>query len=318
MEIEKKFIEIGERPDGSKVRLPIIKIKGEIGGPSIFIGVTIHGSEVTGQVSIWKLLDYIEKHGIKGELTIIPVMNPEGFNYNVRGIPESTIDLNRIYPGDPNGSFAERMVAKIWEIAKKHDLIIDVHTAGKSIPFVILDPAPQPLRSKIEEYAYSMGITVLDEFPPEKYERRALAKSLPGVAIKENIPSFTVELPGYRGVDEVGAEVGFRALKNLLIKIGMLQGELERVDDLVPVIKEKGYRRETIQSSFGGLVELRKKIGEKVDENEVVAVVRNVFGEIIGEVKSPWSGYIISVNASSRVTTGGTIASIAIRMEEQT
>jgi len=316
MEVERKFIKIGERPDGSKVQLPIIKIKGEIGGPKVFIGVTIHGSEVTGQVSVWKLLDYIKKHGIKGELTIIPVMNPEGFNYNVRGIPESTIDLNRIYPGDPNGSFAERIVAKIWEIAKQHELIVDVHTAGKSIPFVILDPAPQPLRSKIEEYAYSMGITVLDEFPPEKYERRALAKSLPGVAIKENIPSFTVELPGYRGVDEVGAEAGYRALKNLLIKTGMIDGEFEELDNLVPVIKEKGYRRETIQSNYGGLVELHKKLGEKVDENEVVAVIRNVFGEVIGEVKSPWNGYIISINASSRVATGGSVASIAIKMKK--
>lgn len=315
VEIYRSFVEIGVMPNGSKVQLPLIKVRGETDGPKVFIGVTIHGGEITGQFSIWKLLDYIERHGIKGELTIIPVMNPEGFNYNVRGIPESTIDLNRIYPGDPKGSFAERLVAKIWEIARQHELIVDVHTAGKSIPFVILDPAPQPLRSKIEEYAYSMGITVLDEFPPEKYERRALAKSLPGVAIKENIPSFTVELPGYRGVDEIGAEAGYRALKNLLIKIGMIEDEFEELESLVPVVKEKGYRRETIQSDYGGLVELHKRLGERVSKDELVATIRNVFGEVVGEVRSPWDGYIISVNVSSRVTTGGSVASIAIKME---
>ncbi|RLE54088.1 MAG: hypothetical protein DRJ26_02340, partial [Candidatus Methanomethylicota archaeon] len=229
------------------------------------------------------------------------------------GIPSGAPDLNRLYPGDPKGSLAERIVAKIWEIAKKHVFIIDMHTAGKCIPFILLDPAPPELRRKIEEVAYASGITVLDEFPPEKYERIGLAKSLPAVAVKEGIPSFTVELPGFRGIDLIGAKAGFIALKNMLVKLGVIEDKIEAID-FVPIIKEKGYRRETVYAEKPGLIEYVKELGEKVAKGEILAKVRSIFGEVIEEVKAPWDGYIISVNPTSTVGTGSYVASMAIKM----
>ena len=205
------------------------------------------------------------------------------------------------------------MGRKAWEIAKKHVFIIDMHTAGKCIPFILLDPAPPELRRKIEEVAYASGITVLDEFPPEKYERIGLAKSLPAVAVKEGIPSFTVELPGFRGIDLIGAKAGFIALKNMLVKLGVIEDKIEAID-FVPIIKEKGYRRETVYAEKPGLIEYVKELGEKVAKGEILAKVRSIFGEVIEEVKAPWDGYIISVNPTSTVGTGSYVASMAIKM----
>ena len=312
--IERKYVEIGFRPDGSQIKIPLIKVKGKIDEPKIFIGASIHGNELTGQVSIWRLLDYLKNKEIKGELTIIPLMNPEGFNYNVRGIPNGAPDLNRLYPGDPKGSLAERIVAKIWEIAKNHNFIIDMHTAGKCIPFILLDPAPPEIRKKIEVVAIASSISVLDEFPPEKYERIGLAKSLPAVAIKNGIPSFTVELPGFRGVDLIGAKAGFIALKNMLIKLGVIEDDFEKID-FMPVIREMGYRRETIYAEKSGLLEYVKDLGSKVMRNEVIAKVRNIFGEVVEEIRSPWDGYIISINPTTTVGTGSYVASMAIKMK---
>ncbi|MCS7385326.1 MAG: succinylglutamate desuccinylase/aspartoacylase family protein [archaeon GB-1867-005] len=311
--IHKNSITVGFRPDGSQIKIPLIKIKGKSTEPKIFIGASIHGNELTGQVSIWRLIDYLKDREVKGELTIIPTMNPEGFNYNVRGIPSGAPDLNRLYPGDPKGSLAERIVAKIWEIAKKHEFIIDMHTAGNCIPFILLDPAPPELRRRIEEIAYASEITVLDEFPPEKYERIGLAKSLPAVAVKEGIPAFTVELPGFRGVNIAGAKAGFIALKNMLVKLEIIEDSFEKIN-FIPVIREKGYRRETVYAEKPGLLEYVKELGDKVYKGEVIARVRNVFGEVIEEIKSPWNGYIISLNPTSTVGTGGYVASMAIKI----
>ena len=308
--IEKRYVEIGFRPDGSPIRIPFIKIGS--GDKKLFIAAVVHGDEVTGLVSIWKLLKYIDKTSVHGEIGIVPVINIEGFNYCVRGIPLATVDLNRLYPGDPKGSLAERITATIWKLAKGYEFIVDMHTAGLSIPFILIDPAPLELRKKIIDVAVKTGITVLDEYAPEKYELKKLAASLPGVAIKENIPSFTVELPGVIGPDEKGVSVGFKVLKNIVITLGLIEDSYEEVNEY-PVIKELGYRREDVTALHGGFIEYNVTLGEKVKENTRIAIIRNVFGEIVEEVKAPKECYIVALHDSRRIWSGSTAALIAVK-----
>ncbi len=160
--VHREEIAVGERADGSRIVLPMIRYEGDT-GPSVFIGVSIHGDEITGQASLWKLFDYLKGKQIRGALTLLPVMNPEGFNFNVRGIPESTVDLNRVYPGDIHGALSERLTGRIWDIAKKSEYVIDVHTAGWCIPFILVDPVTGKLKERIDDLANAAGeITVED------------------------------------------------------------------------------------------------------------------------------------------------------------
>ena len=129
VKVSRKTVKIGERTDGSRIALPLIEYKGSP-GPALFIGAGIHGDELTGVASIWKLYDFLKGKDIRWTVTIMPAMNPDGLSYNVRGIPEAEVDLNRLYPGKPTGYLAERITAKIWDIAKKHDAIIDLTRWG--------------------------------------------------------------------------------------------------------------------------------------------------------------------------------------------
>ncbi len=280
--------------------------------PSVFIGITIHGNELTGQASFWRLRSYLESHGVVGKISIIPVMNPEGFNFNVRGIPQSTTDLNRLYPGDPTGSIAERNTAKIWEIARKAEVVVDVHTAGVCIPFILIDPITGDLRKRVEDLAYATGVTVLDEYTPEKYELRKLASSLPGVALKEGIPSFTLELGGFYGIDWKSVEAGFIALKNMLVKTGNLEGQLETIESAT-VIRERGYRREDLTSSKGGIIEHLKSLGDRVTKGDAIAKIRDTYGNVVEEVQAPTNGYIIALNGTNLTRTGGGVATLAVK-----
>jgi len=308
--VEKKLIDIGYRPDGSPIRVPFIRI-GD-GEKRLFIAAAVHGNEITGIVSIWKFIDYIKEMNIHGEIGIVPIINIEGFNYNTRGIPLTTIDLNRIYPGDPLGHMAERITAKIWSLAREYGFVLDMHTAGFSIPFILLDPAPRELKEKILEIAIKTSITVLEEYITEKYELRRLAASLPGIAIKNSIPSFTVELPSLYRVDEPGVEVGFKVLKNISIALGLIEDSFEDIVEY-PVIRELGYRREDVNTSKGGFIDYKVSLGDKLDKGKLIAYIRNVFGDIVEEVKMPKDGYIVSLDPDFRCWTGSTIALIAVK-----
>ena len=52
------------------------------------------------------------------------MQNPEGFNYNVRGVPGLTHDLNRSYPGDPDGETHERITAAVTRLASEADKLV--------------------------------------------------------------------------------------------------------------------------------------------------------------------------------------------------
>ncbi len=83
---------VGEMADGTPLTLPVIEYDSG-SGPSFFIGSTIHGDEVTGQASVWKLRDLIASTGIRGRLTIVPVMNPLGSTVQI-GVSQAWAGTN--------------------------------------------------------------------------------------------------------------------------------------------------------------------------------------------------------------------------------
>ena len=304
-------IEIGERADRSRIALPIIEYKGAP-GPSVFIGAGIHGDELTGQASLWRLYDYLEDKEVKGTITIMPMLNPDGLNFGVRGIPEADVDLNRLYPGKADGYISERITAKIWEVAKKHDAIIDLHTMGPSIPMILIDRLSGDLKAKIDRLAEATGLTVLEELPPEAYALQNLGASLGGVACTVNIPNITIELGGGKMIDWDSVEAGYLAMTNVLVYLGVVNGTPQRITSSV-VIRETGYCRDDVWSEKGGIVEYTVKMGDRVKKGSTLAKIRNVFGEVVQEVKMPEDGYMVSGSSANATQTGGWIGTIAVK-----
>jgi predicted deacylase len=315
VKISKREIRVGERADGSRIALPLIEYKGSK-GPTLFIGAAIHGDELTGLASLWKLYDFLKGKDIHGTITIMPAMNPDGLSFNVRGIPQAEVDLNRLYPGKQKGYVAERITAKIWEVARKHDAIVDLHTMGPSIPFVLTDLTKGDLKKKMDRLAESTGITVLEELAEEEYALQNLGASLGGIATAANIPNITIELGGSKGVDWSSVEAGFLSLRNVLVHMGMVEGTHARVTSSA-VIREKGYRRDDVFSEKPGVIEYTVKMGDKVKEGATLARIRDVFGKVVEEVKMPEDGYMISENLSNAAQTGGYVACIAVKVKKR-
>lgn len=315
VEVSMNRIEVGGRPDGTSLNLVFWQAgKGE---PKVFIAAAVHGNELTGVASLWMLREFIEGLGrIEGSLTVLPIINPEGFSHGVRGMPETLYDLNRLYPGDPRGSVAERIVYHVWEAARQHDYVIDLHTAGTCIPFILLDPSP-PARPEArrlsKQLAWSSGITVLDELPPEKYSRLGLQGSLPAVAVKNGIPSFTLELPSIEGyMDRRGAVAGFKALKNILRHLGLVRGKPESIDEY-PVIREENLYRDTLTADTPGILDYTAKLGSMIPAGALVARIRNPIGDVVDEVRAPRDLYVVALNRKGVLWSGGRVATVAFR-----
>ena len=113
-----------------------------IKGPKLVITANIHGDECIGFAVVVALLNRLPALLKKGEVVLYPSLNPTGLRRMTRTYPEDGQDLNRLFPGDSQGSASQRHVHTIWSSIEndKPDLLFDLHTDSPlSIPYVILD-----------------------------------------------------------------------------------------------------------------------------------------------------------------------------------
>lgn len=119
---------------GQAEAIPVIVVNGVEDGPVLWVDGCIHGDEPEGPLTIQYLLREIVPETLKGALVCVPVMNVPAFLANNRGNPLDafTPDMNRIYPGKPDGFASERVAAAHarWLIATA-DMEISIHSGGR-------------------------------------------------------------------------------------------------------------------------------------------------------------------------------------------
>src|SRR4029078_7105688 len=94
--------------DNTDISIPVEVIRGKLDGPTLFVSAAVHGDELNGVEICRRLLDLRQLKEINGTLLVIPIVNVFGFNNLSRYLPDRR-DLNRSFPGSPNGSLASRL-----------------------------------------------------------------------------------------------------------------------------------------------------------------------------------------------------------------
>jgi len=102
------------------------------GKPVALITAGIHGDEGPwGSWAIHKLLDKTSLDDLQGTLRVVPVANPLAMEADARNAPLDTLDLNRVFPGNAEGSHTERLAAALVAHAVDGaDVVIDIHGGG--------------------------------------------------------------------------------------------------------------------------------------------------------------------------------------------
>ena len=104
-------------------------LQGEEEGPTIYIVAGVHGDEIAG----WMTGNLVKKIGIRaGTVHILSPANRWGAEADprVRYVTEQE-DLNRSFPGDPEGNMAQRVADSIYQDIQRVDpvFLFDLHEA---------------------------------------------------------------------------------------------------------------------------------------------------------------------------------------------
>ena len=132
--ITRGSIETGINLCGCVDGIPVLVYRGSKDGPTLWINGAIHGDEPEGPFSIHKTMAKLDPENMNGTVVFVPAMNVHGFQAGERGNPLDSFsyDMNRIYPGRPDGYLTERVAHAHWEVMKNNcDLQLAIHSGGE-------------------------------------------------------------------------------------------------------------------------------------------------------------------------------------------
>jgi len=129
----KGVIMAGNHPGGQALEIPITIINGVEDGPVLWLNACIHGDEPQGTLAVINMIRELDPSTLKGTVVCVPAMNVPAYEAGKRGNPLDMFayDMNRIYPGKPDGRYTERLAwAHKEALAASADMEISIHSGG--------------------------------------------------------------------------------------------------------------------------------------------------------------------------------------------
>ena len=290
-------LKVTERRSGAIVRLPIQVRRASQDGPTVFITGALHGDEINGTGAIQQLMVDTDFSITRGALVLVPVLNILGFERHSRYLPDRR-DLNRMFPGSPQGSLASRMAARIFdEIVARCDYGIDLHTAAvrrTNYPNVRGDLADESVR----RIAMAFGCEVIlnSEGPQGSFRKEATAAGCPTI-VMEGGEVLKVE-PGI-------VQSAVRGIRNVLTELGMLDGPVEKPRYQLVIEKSQWLR-----ASRGGFMHFHIKPGDLVEQDQPIATNHDLLGSPQLTLTSPCDAVVIGMTTLPAVSPGEPICNL--------
>ncbi|MEM2133555.1 MAG: M14 family metallopeptidase [Candidatus Jordarchaeaceae archaeon] len=319
--IKYSFIKILTGSDLSIRRLALMEIISVNPGPVVWLTGCVHGDEVGGVVVIQEIFKKLRREPLlKGSVHAFPLMNPLGFETASRHITLTEEDLNRSFPGNKNGSLAERIADKIFTtiMGTNPTLVLDLHNDWrKSIPYTLIDP-PEVVNDKetfekLKLFSELAGFLIVSE-QKETYEKEHMEKTISGSFNKHRIPSLTLELGESYVVNEENVTYGVKAILNILDYLGMINPLGERFTHKIPDFlrgKILRYSQRPL-STASGIVRFLVEPGNFVKKGQPVARVYNAFGKLRDTIRALQDGVVLGYSDSSVGFPGVPIIAFAV------
>ncbi len=303
-ERRKLQLHVGKLYDNTDIKIPLEVVRGSLDGPTLFVSAAVHGDELNGVEVCKRLLDVRFLRDLRGCLIVIPIVNVFGFNNLSRYLPDRR-DLNRSFPGSPNGSLASRLAHTFMqEVVAKADYGIDLHTGAvhrKNLPQIraaIDDP-------KTLSLAEAFGIPVI-------VHSEVRDGSLRQAVHEMQIPILLYEGGEALRYDEHAIRVALHGILSVMHAIGMLDpqkrlGKFQQKHASPFIAKSSHW----IRANRSGILKTLTKIGAMVHKDEVVALISDPYGDDVDIVKARLDGVVIGSNQLPVVYEGDALFHVA-------
>lgn len=301
-----KKVTSAEMPVNEKFLIQKQHIKNGKNKKRICIVSGTHGDELEGQYVCYELIRRVNEQleNLDGIIDVYPALNPLGVNSMTRGIPQFDLDMNRIFPGNENGTFAEYTAAKVLDDLSGADVVVDIHASN-----IFLREVPQVRINEISaETLVPLAKCVNTDFIWVHSNATVLEGTLAYSLNTAGTPCLVVEMGvGMRITEEYGKQLT-DGLMNLMKYLGIWKGEVSQVRE--PIIS-KDEKVSFLNANESGVFLPSAKHWTRLKKGEVVGkIIDPLTGSVLEEFKSPVDGLLFTIREYPVVYEGSLIARI--------
>jgi N2-acetyl-L-2,4-diaminobutanoate deacetylase len=294
------------------IMIPICVIRNGAGPTALLTGAN-HGDEYEGPIALQTLAHTIRPEQVAGRVIIVPYMNYPAFRAATRVSPIDNVNLNRAFPGAPDGS-ATRKIAHFFDttLVPMADLVLDYHSGGKTLDFLpfacahYLDSVSQQEACMAAVRAFNAPYTLM--------LREIDSVGMYDTAVEGHGKVFvTTELGGGGTATARSARIATRGARNVLIHAGILDGAL----DLAPSVALDMPGDDCFHfATSEGLVEPLVDLGEPVAAGAPLARIwpADRTGLSPVEYRAQRDGILAARHFPGLIQTGDCLAVIATAM----
>ncbi len=296
------FYEVGERP-GSTIRCPVGLINGAQDGPRLSITAGVHGTEYVAQEAAVRTFRSLDPQAVKGAIGFVFIVNVPGWEAaETLANPMDGQNLNRIFPGNPNGTVSFLMAHRIIELLSNWgQWHIDMHGGDASEwlnPFAIYHKVDD---QKVSETSERMARLWDTEVIWAATYQFGYPGTLVGELSSRGIPSIVAESGYLSTYNEPEIGVHLKGARNVMKAFGLLDGEPELTRNGRQKVLTENW---VAYAARGGVFHPQARPGDRVQKGQVLAVIKDVFGEPIEEVNAPATG-LVRIQHPRRVVSSG-------------
>jgi predicted deacylase len=277
--------------EGVPVSTPVLVVNGEQPGPTLCLTAAIHGDELNGIEMVRRVMHDISPDTLSGAIIGVPIVNVQGFRRGSRYLPDRR-DLNRYFPGNPNGSAAARIAHSFFDnVVSKCDALIDLHTGSferANLPQIRAD-----LRDPdVVTLTQGFGATVILHSTPG-------VGTLRHAATQAGIPTVTLEAGGPLQLELAEVKHGVKGIETLIATLGMMR-RMRLWGDPEPVY----YRSTWVRADSGGILFADVSLGSTVRKGDLLGTITDPMSNVRVELHAPYSGRIIGMARNQVVMPG--------------
>jgi len=289
--------------EGVPVSTPVLVVNGAMPGPTLCLTAAVHGDELNGIEMVRRVMHDLVPEKVSGAVIGVPIVNVQGFRRGSRYLPDRR-DLNRYFPGNPNGSAAARIANSFFVNVIKHcDALIDLHTGSferANLPQIRAD-----LRNPdVVTMTQGFGSTVILHSTPA-------AGTLRYAATMAGVPTVTLEAGGPSELELNEVKHGVKGIETLINSLGMVP-KTRLWGDPEPVY----YRSSWVRASNGGILLANVSLGSTVRRGDLLGTITDPMNNARTELRSPHSGRIIGMARNQVVMPGFAAFHVGIQTDD--
>ena len=292
-----------ERFEGVPVSTPVLVINGAFPGPTLCLTAAVHGDELNGIEMVRRVMHDLDPGKVSGAVIGIPIVNVQGFRRGSRYLPDRR-DLNRYFPGNPNGSAAARIAHSFFANVVSHcDALVDLHTGSferANLPQIRADMRNPDVVTLTQGFG---SMVILHSTPAVGTLRYA--------ATRAGIPAVTLEAGGPSQLELGEVKLGVKGIETLVNTLGMIR-KRRLWGDPEPVY----YRSSWVRADNGGILLSDVSLGSTVRKGDLLGTITDPMNNARTEVRSPYAGRIIGMARNQVVMPGFAAFHVGIETDE--